>query len=72
MIALRLEQHHDELEMTSVCWLFCVLHFESGTERRGRRMFNLLNLSHNKESKTRSYLKVKSTLKLLKQSFYNY
>lgn len=55
-IPLRLQQHHEELRITPLSWLFCDLHFESGMERHGRRMFHLLNLRH-KESKTHFSLK---------------
>lgn len=66
VIPLRLQQHHEELKITSLSWLFWDLHFESGMERHGRRMFNLLNLRH-KESETHFSLKFKSKPKLLKQ-----
>lgn len=56
VIPLRLQQHQEELKITSLCGLFCDLHFESGMERHGKRMFNLLNLRH-KESKTYFSLK---------------
>lgn len=51
VIVLRSEQHQDELEITSLFVGFHVLHFESCTERCGRRTLNLLNLSWSKGSK---------------------
>lgn len=64
VVPLGLQQDHEEIKMTSLSWLFCDLHFESGMERHGRRMFNLLTLRH-KESKTHISLKFKSTLILV-------